>query len=284
MPQFGAHMSIAGGLAKAVDRIKKIDGEALQIFTRNQRQWFVPPLRPAESLSFQKAWQEWGRLPVAAHDSYLINLANPEKSAAVRAINAFADELHRCHLLEIPYLIMHPGAHLGRGTQSGLTTLTANLDRAIEQTTADTVTILLETTAGQGTGLGSQFKELAHVLEHSRHSARLGICLDTCHIFAAGYDISSRKGYEKTVNECKRYIGLDRLKFFHINDSKQECGSRVDRHTHIGRGHIGLDGFKRLVNDPRFADHPMVLETPKGRDLLEDRMNLAVLRKLVVSR
>jgi deoxyribonuclease-4 len=179
---------------------------------------------------------------------------------------------------------MHPGAHLGRGTQSGLTTLTANLDRAIEQATAETVIILLETTAGQGTTLGSQFTELAHVLEHSRHNARLGICLDTCHVFAAGYDIRARQGYEKTVTECKRHIGLDRLKFFHINDSKKECGSRVDRHTHIGRGYIGLDGFKRLVNDPRFIDHPMVLETPKGRDLLEDRRNLAVLRKLVSSK
>lgn len=283
MPLFGAHMSVAGGLANAFERIGRVNGKALQIFTKNQRQWFAAPLTDEEIVDFNAARRKWGDLPIGAHDSYLINLANPEEKATARAVNAFSDEIHRCAQLDIPYLIMHPGSHLGAGIESGLATLTANLDRAIAKAASGSVTILLETTAGQGTGLGSRFEELAYVLEHSRYTELLGVCLDTCHIFGAGYDIRTPRVYEQTIQEFDRVIGLERLKFFHINDSKKELASRVDRHEHIGQGHIGLSGFKLLVNDPRFAGLPMVLETPKQKDLAEDRKNLAVLKQLLTA-
>ena len=283
MPLFGAHMSVAGGLANAFERIGRVNGKALQIFTKNQRQWFAAPLTDEEIVDFNAARRKWGDLPIGAHDSYLINLANPEEKAASRAVNAFSDEIHRCAQLDIPYLIMHPGSHLGAGIESGLAALTANLDRAIAKAASGSVTILLETTAGQGTGLGSRFEELAYVLEHSRYTEQLGVCLDTCHIFGAGYDIRTPLVYEQTIQEFDRVIGLERLKFFHINDSKKELASRVDRHEHIGQGHIGLSGFKLLVNDLRFAGLPMVLETPKQKDLAEDRKNLAVLKQLLTA-
>jgi len=282
MPLFGAHMSIAGGLANAFERIGRVGGHALQIFTKNQRQWFAAPLTAAEISDFNAARKKWGDLPIGVHDSYLINLANPEKKAAERAINAFSDEVRRCVQLAIPYLIMHPGSHLGAGIPSGLATLTANLDLALARAGSGPVTILLETTAGQGSGLGARFDELAHVLKHSRYSKQLGVCLDTCHIFAAGYDIRTPTVYEQTMREFDRKIGLDRLKFVHLNDSKKEFNSRVDRHEHIGQGRIGLAGFELLVNDPRLTDLPMVLETPKQKDLVADRNNLAVLKKLLI--
>lgn len=281
MALFGAHMSIAGGRSRAFERISQVDGQALQIFTKNQRQWSAPDLSDKEIAAFAAAWQAWGNLPVAAHDSYLINLANPDKTAATRSINSFSHEISRCTQLHIPYLIMHPGSHLGSGIEIGLATLTANLDAAIEKAACQDVTILLETTAGQGTGLGTRFEEIASVLEHSRYRDQLGVCLDTCHAFAAGYDIRTPETYEQTFQEFDRHIGLSRLKFFHLNDSKKGLGSRVDRHEHIGQGTIGLAGFRLLVNEPRFADHPMVLETPKDKDLLKDKKNLAVLRGLL---
>jgi deoxyribonuclease-4 len=281
MPLFGAHMSIAGGLTNAIKHIQKIDGAALQIFTKNQRQWFVKPLTEDEIEDFHAAWREWGENPIASHDSYLINLANPGKEAATRSVNAFADEIKRCAQLGIPYLIMHPGSHVGEGVSAGLATLTANLDIAIEKAASTTVTILLETTAGQGSGLGVTFQELAHILEHSRHEKQFGICYDTCHTFAAGYDIRTPESYQKTFDEFDKIIGIERLKFFHLNDAKKGLGSRVDRHQHIGKGEIGLAGFSHLINDPRFSNHPMVLETPKEKDLADDIVNLSTLRSLI---
>jgi deoxyribonuclease-4 len=197
-------------------------------------------------------------------------------------VTAFAEEIIRAKRLSIPYLVMHPGSHVGAGIDAGLEHLTTNLDRAFDQVKeAQTVMVLLETTAGQGTGLGASFEELAYVLEHSRYQERLGVCLDTCHVFAAGYDISSIAGYEKTLADFDKIIGLERLKFFHLNDSKKDLGSRVDRHEHIGKGKIGLAGFRLLLNDPRFANHPMVLETPKEKDLKEDIENLKLLKSLM---
>jgi len=282
MPLLGAHMSIEGGLHKAFDRIGRVRGEALQVFSKNQRQWRVPPLTDAEIRDFLAAWNMWGRGPVAVHDSYLINLANPDENKANRAVTAFAEEIIRARQLSIPYLVMHPGSHVGAGIDAGLEHLTGNLDRAFDQAEeAQTVMVLLETTAGQGTGLGASFAELAYVLEHSRYQERLGVCLDTCHVFAAGYDIHTEAGYGKTFAAFDKFIGIERLKFFHINDSKKELGSRVDRHEHIGKGKIGLAGFRLLLNDPRFANHPMVLETPKAKDLQEDIKNLGVLKSLI---
>jgi deoxyribonuclease-4 len=281
MPLLGAHMSIEGNLHNAFERITRVKGEALQIFTKNQRQWRVPELTSSEINNFLDSWKKWGRGPVASHDSYLINLANPDNTKANRAVTAFADELTRADKLSIPYLIMHPGSHVGSGIEAGLLQLTNNLDRAFEQANeAPSVMVLLETTAGQGTGLGASFEELAYVLERSTFSERLGICLDTCHVFAAGYDIRTETGYKKTFLSFDKIVGLERLKFFHINDSKRELGSRVDRHEHIGKGEIGLAGFRLLMNDPRFTNHPMVLETPKEKDLKKDIENLGILRNL----
>jgi deoxyribonuclease-4 len=281
MPLFGAHMSVAGGLAKAFDRASRVNAKALQIFTRNQRQWSVPSLSDDEVAAFTSSWRAWGNLPVAAHGSYLINLANPEKEAARRSIEGLSGEIIRCSRLHIPYLIIHPGSHMGSGVRTGLSAVSRNLDASMEKAADPTVTVLLETTAGQGTGLGSRFEELAHILERSLFKERLGVCFDTCHAFAAGYDIRTREAFEKTFREFDSSIGLERLRFFHLNDSKHALGSRLDRHQHIGRGEIGRAGFRLLVNDPRFRNHPMVLETPKGKELAEDKRNLRLLRSLV---
>lgn len=282
MPLLGAHMSIAGGLHLAFERLRQVDGKALQIFTRNQRQWLAPPLEDSEVTRFLAAWQQTGRIPVAAHASYLINLATPDKAAASRATAAFAVELQRAGELKIPWLIIHPGSHLGSGIGSGISRIAANLDRAFEKAgqAGDEVTVLLETTAGQGSGVGSRFEELGSIIEHSRYPARLGVCFDTCHVFAAGYDMRAKETYDATMTSFDRQIGLKRLQFLHLNDSKQALGSRVDRHAHIGQGHLGFEAFRHLMHDPRFANHPMTLETPKGKDLAEDRANLLRLRSL----
>lgn len=282
MPLLGAHMSIEGGLHKAFERIRSVNGESLQIFSKNQRQWRAEPLKAAEIEEFKNAREQWGTGPVAIHDSYLINLANPDPVKSNRAVNAFAEEINRAGLLGIQYLIMHPGSHVGSGIEAGLMQLTANLDRAFAKAKdGPSITILLETTAGQGTGLGASFEELARIISHSKYGDRLGVCFDTCHAYAAGYDISTPKGYTGVFADFDSIIGLERLKFFHLNDSKKELGSRVDRHTHIGKGEIGLPGFRLLMNDRRFADHPMVLETPKQKDLKEDMANLNQLRSLI---
>lgn len=282
MPLLGAHMSVAGGLHHAFAHIRKVNGEALQIFTRNQRQWRAAPISEAEAAQFRNAWHGCGLMPVASHDSYLINLASPKGEVAEKSVHALADELERCAKLAIPSVVMHPGAHLGAGTAAGLATFTRHLDAAFGAASSATkVMVLLENTAGQGTSLGASFEELAGIISQSAYPDRLGVCYDTCHGFAAGYDIRTAKAYEQTFAEFDRIIGLDRLKFFHLNDAIKGLGSRVDRHTHIGRGEIGRSGFRLLVNDPRFASHPMVLETPKGDDLAEDIENLRLLRSLM---
>ncbi len=286
MPSLGAHESIAGGLHLAFDRILSVGGRALQIFTRNQRQWKAAPLSEAEITAFRAAWSESGRMPVASHASYLVNLASARKDLAARSVAAFAEELRRCRLLGIPWVVIHPGSHGGAGVSKGLSTVAANLDRVFVEAGEDGegVLVLLETTAGQGTGLGSRFEELAAIREQSAFADRLKFCVDTCHIFAAGYDISTKAGYAETIAEMERLLGLDSVLLFHLNDSRKELGSRVDRHEHIGRGYIGLEGFANLLRDPRFADLPMVLETPKSSDLHEDRENLDLLNGLLETR
>lgn len=281
MPLLGAHMSIAGGLHLAFQRIREVDGEALQIFTKNERQWQAPPLSEELVQHFLDAWEECGRIPVAAHDSYLINLAANNPGTIDRSIRAFAEELDRAGRLKIGYLIIHPGSHVGAGTEAGIERFVANLDRALAASLTSHVMVLIETTAGQGSNLGSTFEEIAAILASSSFGSRLGVCFDTCHAFAAGYDIRTAASYRKTFSRFDEIIGYDRLKFFHLNDSKKELGSRVDRHEHIGQGEIGLPGFRLLLNDPRFRHLPMVLETPKGRDLREDKENLRILRSLL---
>ncbi len=264
----------------AFERIQAVDGTALQIFTRNQRQWKIPPLTPYDIELFTVAREQWGDFPIAAHDSYLINLASPKEEQAERSRIGFSEELRRIEALSVPYLVTHPGSHLGEGVEAGIRRYVENLDRAIEDSGTQTGMVLLETTAGQGTNLGSTFEELARIIELSAHSDRLGVCYDTCHTFAAGYDIRTPEAYAKTFDAFDRLIGLDRLRFFHLNDTKNEFNSRKDRHEHIGQGEIGLEGFRNLMQDPRFAEIPKTLETPKDKDLEDDRRNLAILRKM----
>lgn len=280
MPLFGAHESVSKGLHFAFDRIIHVGGEALQIFTRNQRQWNPKELATEEAQNYAEAWKKHGKMPVASHASYLINLATGKNDLLQKSVRAFIGELQRCQKLLIPYVVIHPGSHGGDGVDSGIERFTRGLDEVIDQADSDTM-VLIETTAGQGTSLGSTFEELAFIRTNSRFPRRIGICLDTCHIFAAGYDIRTAEQYTKTMADFDRLIGLEHLHFFHLNDSKKDLGSRVDRHEHIGHGCIGPDGFRWLVNDERFTNHPMTLETPKGDDLQEDIANLKVLRELV---
>jgi deoxyribonuclease-4 len=274
-------MSIAGGLHLAFARIQEVQGESLQIFLSNQRQWKTTPLTSEMVTEFRQQWKENDYMPVAAHDSYLINLAAPDPTTLEKSVAAFADELQRAAALGIPFLITHPGSHRGEGVEAGLERFVENMDRAITRSKTSTVMVLIENTAGQGTNLGSTFEEISFIISESQYGDRLGVCFDTTHAFAAGYDIRTRVTYEDTLSKFDHIIGLEKLKFFHINDSKRPLDSRVDRHEHIGEGEIGLAGFRLLLNDPRFRQHPMVLETPKGKQLKEDKANLRVLRSLI---
>jgi deoxyribonuclease-4 len=274
-------MSIAGGLHLAFSRIQEVRGEALQIFTSNQRQWRTAPITPEMVTAFREQWSKNKHMPVAVHDSYLINLAAPESDQLEKSILAFSEELKRAAKLGIPFLITHPGSHLGQGLDAGLERFVANLDRAISRSEVTEVTVLIETTAGQGSNLGSSFEEIAFILSQSTYGENLGVCFDTSHVFAAGYDLRTPGTYHTTFSHFDQVIGLERLRFFHLNDTKRSLGSRVDRHEHIGKGEIGLRGFRLLLNDPRFQEHPMVLETPKGEQLKEDKKNLQVLRSLI---
>lgn len=284
MPLLGAHQSIAGGLHLAFDRIAQVGGESLQIFTANQRQWRAKPLSDEEVRLFRQAWQTHGNMPVASHASYLINLAASEPDKTEKSVAAFVEELHRCLQLGIDQVVIHPGSHGGAGVEAGLATVVRHLDQVLERSGAleTNFTILLETTAGQGTSLGSRFEELGWLRGQSRYPEHLGVCVDTCHLFAAGYDLRDAAGYGRTMAELERHIGTRHVHFFHLNDSRKGCGSRVDRHEHIGAGLIGLEGFRMLLNDPQFCDHPMTLETDKGPDLAEDVANLGRLRALLV--
>ena len=276
----GAHMPVSGGLALAFDRIRSIGGTALQIFSRNQRQWSVPELDSGIITGWSDAWRAWGDYPVFIHDSYLVNLAGTDPDKVGKSVTAFREEVRRAHLLGVKFLVTHPGSHLGAGVDRGLTTYVANLDRALEENGIDDVMVLLETTAGQGTNLGSTFEELAFILEHSAFTDRLGICFDTCHVFAAGYDFRTPEGFQAIFERLDRLIGLDRIKCFHLNDSKLFNGSHKDRHEHIGLGKIGEQGFWCLLHEERFTKVPMILETPKGKNFAEDRMNLRTLKRL----
>lgn len=280
MPYLGAHESVSKGLHKAFDRIDKVGGESLQIFTRNQRQWNPKPLTPEEINSFKEARERHGGMVVASHASYLVNLASGKGELREKSIDSFVQELRRCHQLEIPYVVIHPGSHGGDGVEIGLERFTTALDEVIDRAASDAM-VLVETTAGQGTALGSTFEELAFIRSSSRFNEKIGVCFDTCHVFAAGYDIRTGAAYCETLDRFDAVIGLEHLHFFHLNDSKKDLACRVDRHEHIGKGCIGLEGFRNLLNDPRFAGHPMALETPKGEDLQEDIENLAALRKLI---
>ena len=277
--RLGAHMSISGGLDKAVIRGQEVGCEAMQLFTKNSNQWKAKPLTPTEVTAFRDACQAAGIGPVIAHSAYLINLAAPDEVLYEKSIQAFVDELQRCELLGIPYLVVHPGAHMGTGEEQGLKRITAAIDRIHRETSKMQAAIVLEITAGQGTVLASKFEHFATILEQVEEPERLGFCLDTCHLLAAGYDFRTPEGYAQMMEAWDELVGIERIRVIHLNDSKKDLGSRVDRHEHIGQGYIGTKGFEWLLNDPRLADLPMVLETPKVDDA--DVRNLATLRRLM---
>jgi deoxyribonuclease-4 len=276
----GAHMSIAGGIYKALERGKRVGCRTIQIFLKNNNQWKAKALEEQDRLLFQKTQERSGIRPVVAHDSYLINLASPDPHLYRKSFNAFVEEMKRANFLGIPYLVLHPGAHKGEGAQKGIKRVAKALRRALDLVEPP-VMVLLENTAGQGTSLGNRFEQLAAIFEQIRNPDRVGVCLDTCHAFAAGYDIRTEDGYEETIGELGRLIGVKKILAFHVNDSKKDLGSHVDRHFHIGKGFIGLDAFRFLVNDHRFAEVPKILETPKGIGDRQDMRNLATLRSLL---
>jgi deoxyribonuclease-4 len=274
----GAHVSVAGGLVNAFTNGIAAGCTALQIFTKNANRWQAKPISDEDAAAFLDAWQDSGIGPLMAHDAYLINLASPKDGVWEKSKAALCDELHRCAQLGIPDLVMHPGAHLGSGEDIGLERIRQAF-REILPDTSPKVRLLLENTAGQGSYLGGDFAHLAALLD-GFDEQRFGVCFDTCHAHSAGYDLSTTEGYQQVMSEFDRLVGLDRIKAFHLNDCLKPCGSKVDRHAHIGQGTIGRAGFAGLMQDQRFVDIPMILETPKGNDGEMDRVNLALLREL----
>ena len=278
----GAHMSIRGGVSMAIGRARSIHCTAMQIFVKNNMQWFARPLTREEIRSFLDHVQRGELLSVFGHANYLINLATTNPNFHANSIRALAEELVRAAQLELPFLVLHPGAHLGAGEEAGLEKVVASIDDVFRNIPKVKTKIALEITAGQGSCIGHRFEHLAHIIENVREPERLCFCLDTAHLFAAGYDISTERAIRNTFREFDRVISQarDRLVALHMNDSKTHRGSRVDRHEHIGKGRIGLDAFRFIMRSPRFRKIPKVLETPKGEDLAEDVMNLKTLRDL----
>jgi deoxyribonuclease-4 len=277
----GAHMSIQGGLDLALQRGQDAGCDAIQIFSKSSNQWRAKPLQAEEIARFKKKRDETGVTPAMIHSSYLINLCTPKDEDWHKSIDAFYIEMERAEALEIPYLVLHPGAHLQSGEEAGIARAAQALNKLHERAEGFQMKILIELTAGQGTCIGHRFSHVGGILEQVKEDSRVGICFDTCHVFAAGYDFRTREGYEETMALFDKEIGLSRLCAFHINDCKKELGCRVDRHDHIGQGKMGLAPFSHLMNDARFAGLPMILETPKGADCEEDKVNLATLRGLI---
>ncbi len=277
----GAHLSVAGGVDKAFDRAETLDCTAFQIFTKSNRQWKAKPLEPEVIDRYHQRQAETGIEPVICHASYLINIGASDEAVWDKSLNALIIELERCELLKIPYLVLHPGAHMDQGVETGIDRVVKALDTVHERLPDVAVKIALEITAGQGTVLGSTFEEIAQLLAGCRQSDRLAVCFDTCHALAAGYEFRTPDSYQTMLDEFDRIIGLDRLKVIHFNDCQKDLGSHVDRHTHIGEGCIGLEPFGYFLNDSRFEKVPFLLETPKDDDPGDDSRNLEKLRSLV---
>jgi deoxyribonuclease-4 len=273
-------MSVAGGVDTAFDRAKAINCTALQIFTKSNRQWQAKDLELEVIDRFCRYQTECGLL-VICHASYLLNLGTPDDGIWHKSLDALVIELMRCEQLKIPYLVLHPGGHMGSGIEAGLARIAAGLDIVHDRLPGYEVKIALEITAGQGTHLGNRFEEIAAIIEMCHQPERLAVCFDTCHALAAGYEFRTPESYEAMIAEFDRIIGLDRLKVFHVNDSEKELGSRVDRHAHIGEGRIGLEPFGYFLNDPRFKDIPFLLETPVDDDPGDNIRNLEKLRSLI---
>lgn len=280
---FGSHLSISGGMHEALLTAERLKFDTVQVFTKNQQQWKSKPLGEDSIRTWKEHCQRLKFKQTVSHDSYLINLASPDAALWEKSIDLFVEELSRCVALEIPYLVAHPGAHMGSGEDVGLARVASALDVVHQRIAADGVLTCLEITAGQGTSLGYKLEHLAMIIEQVREPDRLAVCLDTAHLFAAGYDFRGRK-YSGFLKELESTVGQKRVRVLHLNDSLKELGSRVDRHAHIGKGCIGLDGFRPFVRDKEFKNVPKILETPKdkspdGRDW--DEVNLEVLKELM---
>jgi deoxyribonuclease-4 len=283
MPLLGAHKSIAGGYHNALIAAHTLGCDTVQLFTKNNNQWLGKPMTSEEVQLFRQKLTEFKlRLPMA-HDAYLINLASPDETLHRRSVDAFVIEVERAEALGLAYLVTHPGTPTDGDAKTGLRRVARALDEVHRRCPRFKVMVLLETTAGQGQSVGHRFEDLARILDLTKNPDRLGVCLDTCHVFAAGYPLAPALNYRATFTEFDFVIGLEKLRAFHLNDSRKPLGSRVDRHAHIGEGCLGLEPFRLLLNDPRFGEHPMVLETPKEGPNGEpmDVVNLATLRSLV---
>jgi deoxyribonuclease-4 len=277
----GAHMSIAGGVHTAVERATRIGCTTMQIFVKNNNQWKGKPLADEDVATYKELRAKASITPVVAHDTYLINLCARDRSVLAKSRRTLKDELDRSERLGIEYLNFHPGSHVGRGERDGIERIAESINMIHDLTPGFRVKSVLETTAGQGTAIGYRFEHLRAIIDRVVEPQRMAVCVDTCHVFAAGYDISTERGYEDTITAFDAILGLDRLVAFHVNDSKRELGSRVDRHEHIGHGRLGIAAFRFLMNDPRFTHVPKILETPKGKEMKEDVQNMRILRGLV---
>jgi len=278
-PFLGAHVSVSGGMARALARAAELGCTAMQVFVKNQQQWRGRELRTPDLASFRQARGALAVRHSMAHASYLVNLATPDDALLERSLDAMHDEMRRCAALGVPLLVVHPGSHRGAGEAAGTRRVASALRSLLALPGAGSVSILLECTAGQGSSLGHTFEQLARMLEEAGKSPRLGVCIDTCHLLAAGHDYRSAAGYEGVFRELERVVGIERVRAFHLNDSKGPPGCRIDRHAEIGAGHVGRAAFRRLLRDPRFAGMPMVLETPGGQEGY--RRNLILLRRML---
>ena len=283
MPLLGAHMSIAGGYYKAVEAAAKLGMATCQLFTKNNNQWRARPLTSEDIEAFRSALERTGVKSPVAHDSYLINLASPDDALWEKSVDAYTHELERAEALGLIGVVMHPGSFVTSTEAEGLSRIVEGLNIAHDRTKQARVQTLLEATAGQGSALGHRFEHLAELLDRVEAKERMGVCIDTCHIFAAGYPLHTADEYAATMDEFDRVVGVNWIRAFHLNDSKKPLGSRVDRHEHIGRGHLGLEPFRHLLNDSRFGTTPMYLETEKGEEDGEelDAINLRTLRSLL---
>ena len=277
----GAHMSISGGVFNAILAGEELGCTTIQIFTKNNNQWKAKELTQPEVDKFFQHQMRTKISPIVGHNGYLINLASPKDDIYALSRESMLVELQRAEKLGLPYLVMHPGSHLGTGEKEGIKKIAGSINWLHQKTKGYKVKICLETTAGQGSAIGYRFEHLAELIEQVKDNKRLAVCYDTCHTFAAGYDIRTKKAYEATFKEFDKVIGLSQLKVIHVNDSMKDLGSRVDRHQHIGEGKIGLEGFRLLMNDKRWEKVPKILETPKEEGTKRDIKNLNLLKSLV---
>jgi deoxyribonuclease-4 len=280
-PLLGAHMSIAGQVGEALIRGKSVGCECIQIFTKSSRQWKAKPYSEEEIATFKRNRRETGIETVIAHDSYLLNLGAPNEELRKKSVAAFIDELERCEALGVPYLVAHPGSHVGSGEENGIATIAKSLSEAHQACKGFKVKVALEITAGQGSNLGYKFEQIARMIDAAREGDRLRVCFDTEHAFAAGYEITTEEGYERTFAELDKQVGLKRVVAFHLNDSLKPFNSHVDRHEHIGKGYIGKEAFRRLLHDSRFFGLPMCLETDPGPDMKDIKQDLETLKSLL---